>query len=425
MVAPPPVLEKITMGKQEADLCTSTLSQMLVQAYFEHADWRAYVASLTEIYRGRRDTMLAALEEHFPPQAEWTRPRGGLFVWATLPDFIDTNDLLARALRDNVAFVPGAGAFLDGRGHNAMRLNFSGSDEDAIREGIRRIGEVVKEQVDLYGTLTGEHQAVELPEEPAADPGGDVVELPRRGDRDGKGAVSRVAVLKGGRSLERQVSLRSGARVEDALERLGHEVVAVDVGLDLVARLRDESFDSAFVALHGRDGEDGTVQELLEILGIPYTGSGILACSRAMDKVLTKHLMLDAGIPTPDFFAFNQTAFRELGAADALPAIEERLDFPIVVKPSSQGSALGIKFARTAADVPAALVAAFSYDGRVLLERHVGGATWPCPSSRGRTGPRRCRWSRPSRARRTSTTSRRATESAGPRSSARPSYQTR
>ena len=199
--------------------------------------------------------------------------------------------------------------------------------------------------------------------------------------------MSRVAVLKGGRSLERQVSLRSGARVEDALERLGHEVVAVDVGLDLVRRMRDDSFDAAFVALHGRDGEDGTVQELLEILGVPYTGSGILACSRAMDKVLTKHLLLDAGIPTPEFFAFNQTAFRELGAADALPAIEERLDFPIVVKPSSQGSALGIKFARTAADVPAALVAAFSYDGRVLLERHVNGRDLAVSVLDGPDGP--------------------------------------
>ena len=199
--------------------------------------------------------------------------------------------------------------------------------------------------------------------------------------------MSRIAVLKGGRSLERQVSLRSGARVENALERLGHDVVPVDVGLDLVQRLRQEAPAAAFVALHGRDGEDGTVQELLEILGIPYTGSGILACSRAMDKVLTKHLMLDAGIPTPEFFAFNQTAFRELGAADALPAIEERLDFPIVVKPSSQGSALGIKFARTAADVPAALVAAFSYDGRVLLERHVKGRDLAVSVLEGPGGP--------------------------------------
>jgi D-alanine-D-alanine ligase len=129
----------------------------------------------------------------------------------------------------------------------------------------------------------------------------------------------------------------------------------------------------AFVAMHGRDGEDGTVQELLEILGVPYTGSGVLACVRAMDKVLAKHLMVEAGIPTPEFFAFSETAFKELGAAEALGAMEERLDFPIVVKPAGQGSALGIKFAPTAADVPGALVAAFSYDSKVLLERHVDG----------------------------------------------------
>jgi D-alanine-D-alanine ligase len=185
--------------------------------------------------------------------------------------------------------------------------------------------------------------------------------------------VSRVAVLKGGRSLERQVSLRSGARVQEALSRLGHEVVAVDVGPDLVDVLVERRPDVAFVALHGRDGEDGTVQELLEVLGIPFTGSGVSACIRAADKVLAKHAMRDAGIPTPDFYAFNDTAFEALGAAQALPAIEQRLQFPIVVKPARQGSALGIKFAATAADVPAALVAAFSYDRKVLLERHVQG----------------------------------------------------
>jgi D-alanine-D-alanine ligase len=182
-----------------------------------------------------------------------------------------------------------------------------------------------------------------------------------------------VAVLKGGRSLERQVSLRSGARVEDALGRLGHEAVSIDVGLDFIRRLREARPEVAFIAMHGRDGEDGTVQELLEILGVPYTGSGVLACVRATDKVLAKHLLTEAEIPTPDFFAFNETAFRDLGAAEALAAIEERLEFPIVVKPSSQGSALGIKFARSAADLPAALVAAFSYDSKVLLERYVNG----------------------------------------------------
>jgi D-alanine-D-alanine ligase len=183
----------------------------------------------------------------------------------------------------------------------------------------------------------------------------------------------RVAVLKGGRSLERQVSLRSGARVQDALERLGHEVVAVDVGADLVERLDTAEPEIAFIALHGRDGEDGTIQELLEVMGIRYTGSGVSACIRAADKVLAKHALRDQGIPTPDFYSFSETAFKALGAAQALPAIEDRLSFPIVVKPASQGSALGIKFARTPADVPQALVAAFSYDRKVMLERHVAG----------------------------------------------------
>jgi D-alanine-D-alanine ligase len=183
----------------------------------------------------------------------------------------------------------------------------------------------------------------------------------------------RVAVLKGGRSLERQVSLKSGARVEDALERLGHEVIAIDVAHDLVARLRETAPDAAFVCLHGRDGEDGTVQELLEIVGVPYTGSGVSACMRCADKVVAKHAMRDAGLPTPDFFAFSETAFKQLGAADTLPAIEERLGFPVVVKPADQGSALGIRFAADAAAVPAALVAAFSYSHKVLLERAIAG----------------------------------------------------
>lgn len=182
-----------------------------------------------------------------------------------------------------------------------------------------------------------------------------------------------VAVLQGGRSLERQVSLKSGARVEDALQRLGHRAVAIDVGADLVARLTELHPDVAFVALHGRDGEDGTIQELLEALALPYTGSGVAACIRCWDKVLTKHLLRDAGIPTPDFHAFGETAFRELGAAQALPEIERQLSFPLVVKPAAQGSALGIKFARASADVPAAIVSAFSYDRKVLLERYVPG----------------------------------------------------
>jgi D-alanine-D-alanine ligase len=183
----------------------------------------------------------------------------------------------------------------------------------------------------------------------------------------------KVAVLKGGRSLERGVSLRSGARVEDALERLGHEVVALDVGGDLVERLSSERPDVSFVAMHGVGGEDGTAQELLEILGIPFTGPGAAACARCMDKSLAKHAIREAGLPTPDWFAFSQTAFRELGAADALERLEPSLGFPLVVKPSRGGSSLGVKFAAAAGEVPQALVSAFSYDDRVLLERFASG----------------------------------------------------
>jgi D-alanine-D-alanine ligase len=183
----------------------------------------------------------------------------------------------------------------------------------------------------------------------------------------------KVAVLKGGRSFERGVSLRSGARVQEALARLGHEVVSIDAGATLVEELSAHDPEIAFVAMHGRGGEDGTVQELLEILGIPFTGPGVAACVRCIDKVLAKHEMRAAGVPTPDWLAFNETAFRELGAADALDALDAQLGYPLVVKPSRGGSALGVKFAATREEVPAALVSAFSYDDRVLLERFVDG----------------------------------------------------
>ena len=183
----------------------------------------------------------------------------------------------------------------------------------------------------------------------------------------------KIAVLKGGRGLERQVSLRSGDRVEDALGALGHELIPIDIGADLVASLKAERPDVAFVALHGPDGEDGTVQEILEILAIPYTGPGVAACVRSTDKVLAKHELCSAQVPTPDWFAFSATAFRELGAADTLGEIGEQLGFPLVVKPASGGSSLGVSFAAVAADLPAALMAAFSYDDRVMLERHVEG----------------------------------------------------
>jgi len=186
-------------------------------------------------------------------------------------------------------------------------------------------------------------------------------------------SARRVAVLKGGRSLERTVSLRSGAHVQEALQRLGHDVVAIDAGPHLVAELQAAEPDVAFIALHGRDGEDGAIQELLGAMGIPYTGSGPAACMCATDKALAKHLMLRAGIPTPRFHAFHETSIRELGAASAIASVEAELGFPLVVKPASGGSALGVKFARSSQELPAAMVGALSYDRSVLIESYIRG----------------------------------------------------
>lgn len=183
----------------------------------------------------------------------------------------------------------------------------------------------------------------------------------------------KVAVLKGGSSLERQVSLRSGARIAEALRAKGHEVVEIDVDQGLVQRLEETAPEAVFIALHGRGGEDGTVQELLEILELPFTGCGVLSSIQCMDKAVTKLILQKHGVPTPRFVTFNDTAFRNLGAADALAGIEASLGYPVVVKPARQGSALGIKFAASAEELPAALVSAFSYDDRVLIEQFVSG----------------------------------------------------
>ena len=182
-----------------------------------------------------------------------------------------------------------------------------------------------------------------------------------------------VAVLKGGGSLERTVSLRSGARAEAALKRRGHKVIGVDVGSEFVAGMLECQPRAAFIALHGSDGEDGTVQGLLETMGIPYTGSGAGACVRCTDKALAKHLMREVGIPTPRFATFKKSAIKDLGVAAALPGLEQSIGFPLVVKPARQGSALGVKFARSHEELPAAIVGALSYDHAVVIESYVRG----------------------------------------------------
>jgi len=168
IVSPTPIREKVVQGKAATDLCTSTLTQEFAGEYFKRDRWRAYVDELVGIYRYRRDAMIGAMSEYFPHGSTWNKPEGGLFVWATLPDVINTEDLLAKALGQGVAFVPGTGAYVDGRGANSMRLNFSGVKEDEIIEGIRRIGTVAREQLSLYETMTSTEE-MRLPPRPDAE----------------------------------------------------------------------------------------------------------------------------------------------------------------------------------------------------------------------------------------------------------------
>jgi len=180
----------------------------------------------------------------------------------------------------------------------------------------------------------------------------------------------KTAVLKGGRSLERQVSLRSGARVEDALTSLGHQVVPLDAGADLVQRLKQEEPDVAFIALHGPGGEDGALQGALEWLGIPYTGSGVLASALAMDKLRTKRIWVAEKLPTPDYELLTQDT--------NLRIVARRLGLPIMVKPASEGSSIGMSKVRAAGDLEEAYALAVNYDRVVIAEQFIDGTELTC-----------------------------------------------
>ncbi|MDQ3911211.1 MAG: PLP-dependent aminotransferase family protein [Actinomycetota bacterium] len=151
--AQPGILHKINIGKQGADLCSSNLSQMLIYAYFRHADWLDYVKGLTTLYKERRDAMLDSLAEFMPNEVHWTHPEGGLFVWVTLPSYVDATAMLPRAIQKNVAYVPGEGFYSGGAGKNCMRLNFSFVEPQKIRRGIEHLSEVIRERMELRSDL--------------------------------------------------------------------------------------------------------------------------------------------------------------------------------------------------------------------------------------------------------------------------------
>ncbi len=162
-VAPKPVLAKINLCEQGASLCCSAFNQILAEQYFTNTDWKGTLVKSRAIYRSRRDAMISALEEFFPPEATWTHPEGGLFVYVTLPPYFDTEQMMSAALENGVAYVPGTNCFPDGQGRSSMRLAFSYEPEDKIREGVRRLSEVIADRMELYRAFL---KAGALPETP-------------------------------------------------------------------------------------------------------------------------------------------------------------------------------------------------------------------------------------------------------------------
>ncbi|AIR89617.1 D-alanine--D-alanine ligase [Pseudomonas cremoricolorata] len=192
-------------------------------------------------------------------------------------------------------------------------------------------------------------------------------------------AFGRVAVLYGGKSAEREVSLKSGNAVLGALSAAGVDVVGIDVGDDLLQRLLSERIDRAFIILHGRGGEDGSMQGLLECLGIPYTGSGILASALAMDKLRTKQVWQSLGIPTPRHAVLASEN-------DCIRAATE-LGFPLIVKPAHEGSSIGMAKVNSAQELVAAWQDAARYDSQVLVEQWIHGPEFTVAVLRGQVLP--------------------------------------
>lgn len=178
-------------------------------------------------------------------------------------------------------------------------------------------------------------------------------------------SMGRVGVLYGGKSAEREVSIMSGTGVHAALVSQGVDAHLFDTGVGSLGDLADAKFDRVFIALHGRFGEDGTIQGALELLGIPYTGSGPMASSLAMDKIMTKRIWIEAGLPTPGYAALHD--------AQSVKSAVERLGLPLMMKPPHEGSTLGIVKAARAEEVVGAYQHAAQYDDVVLAEQFISG----------------------------------------------------
>jgi D-alanine-D-alanine ligase len=182
-----------------------------------------------------------------------------------------------------------------------------------------------------------------------------------------------VAVAKGGTSFEREVSLRGAHRVSAALKSAGYDVAEVEIDHSILERLRELTPRFVFIVAHGRHGEDGALQSLLELLGLPFTGSDSLTSSLCIDKILTKRILHREGLPTPEFHAFSRGAFEDLGAAMVFDEVLEQFGMPMVVKPARTGSSFGIKLVSDPVQLRPAILGAVAYDDEILVERHIAG----------------------------------------------------
>ena len=196
-----------------------------------------------------------------------------------------------------------------------------------------------------------------------------------------------VVVLSGGLSHERDVSLRSGRRVAEALRSTGIEVIVHDVDADLLTFLRETKPDVVWPLLHGASGEDGSVRDVLDMVGLPYVGTGARASRVVWNKPISKAALLEAGLATPDYVTLPQSLFRDLGAQPVLDTIVRRLGLPLVVKPTEGGSALGVTVVTRAGDLPRAMVECFAYGETALIEQAIDGVELAVSVIDGPDGP--------------------------------------
>ncbi|AZI59279.1 D-alanine--D-alanine ligase [Nakamurella antarctica] len=197
----------------------------------------------------------------------------------------------------------------------------------------------------------------------------------------------RIVVLAGGLTHEREVSLRSGSRVAEALRRQGHEVHVRDVGAELLPWLRTNKPDAAVITLHGGRGENGAVQSVVGMMGIPYLGTPASNCRLAWDKATAKTLIDRAGYHTPSWITLSHDTFRDLGAAGMIELVVGSLGIPLVVKPHQGGSALGVGVVRTPEQLPEVLVGAFAYGSVVIVEQYIAGTEIAVSVVDGDAGP--------------------------------------